>query len=233
MSTGEQNKSTEFQRNESFYTNAKLYWASIDPTIDGMLGGFGDLSLSDIYSSDQFLKEIFKMKPAPNRQNALDCGAGIGRVTKHLLMPLFNLIDMVEQQSEFADKAHEYLNDTQKKLGTIYNVGLQDFTPDEYKYDLIWCQWVLGHLRDEDFVIFFQRCAKGLTSNGVIIIKENVTSTDDCYIDEKDSSVTRSLKNTKSLLNASGLRIFKMVREKYFIQSLFPVYFIACRPMKK
>ena len=25
---------------------------------------------------------------------------------------------------------------------------LQDFTPEEGKYDLIWCQWVLGHLTD-------------------------------------------------------------------------------------
>ena len=24
----------------------------------------------------------------------------------------------------------------------------QDFTPEEGRYDLIWCQWVLGHLTD-------------------------------------------------------------------------------------
>lgn len=33
-----------------------------------------------------------------------------------------------------------------QKVGQYYAVGLQDFTPKEGYYDLIWCQWVLSHL---------------------------------------------------------------------------------------
>lgn len=39
----------------------------------------------------------------------LDCGAGIGRVTKHLLLPLFKNVDMVEQDRTFVDKAPMFL----------------------------------------------------------------------------------------------------------------------------
>ena len=39
----------------------------------------------------------------------LDCGAGIGRVTKNLLLPLFDTVDMVEQNPDFLEKAKDYL----------------------------------------------------------------------------------------------------------------------------
>lgn len=39
----------------------------------------------------------------------VDCGAGIGRVTKNLLLPLFDAVDMVEQNPEFLEKAKDYL----------------------------------------------------------------------------------------------------------------------------
>lgn len=225
-----------FQQSETFYKNAQTYWSTIEPTVDGMLGGFSTISGIDIQGSSQFLKEIFKMKPSPNCERALDCGAGIGRVSKHLLMPLFKTVDLVEQDKVFADKVNDYLNvQTQsiRKLGTVYQMGLQDFTPDAGKYDVIWCQWVLGHLRDQDFVTFFKRCADGLAANGVIVLKENVTATEDVCIDDVDSSVTRSLKDTKSLLTMAGLRIIKMIRQTNFIQGLFPVFIIACRPLRK
>ena len=39
----------------------------------------------------------------------VDCGAGIGRVSKRLLLPLFNTVDMEEQNPAFLKKAEEYL----------------------------------------------------------------------------------------------------------------------------
>ena len=38
-----------------------------------------------------------------------DCGAGIGRVTKHFLLPLFQKVDMVEQDKTFVDQAPAFL----------------------------------------------------------------------------------------------------------------------------
>ena len=38
-----------------------------------------------------------------------DCGAGIGRVSKELLLPIFTKVDLVEQNKTFLDNAPEYL----------------------------------------------------------------------------------------------------------------------------
>lgn len=40
---------------------------------------------------------------------ALDCGAGIGRVSKRLLLPIFSEVDLVELNSDFLDQAKTYL----------------------------------------------------------------------------------------------------------------------------
>ena len=68
---------------------------------------------------------------------------------------------------------------------------MQDFTPEANFYDVIWCQWVLGHLTDSDLINFFKRCKTGLRKNGIIVVKENVSS-ENLIMDEQDSSVTRS-----------------------------------------
>jgi len=219
-------------RAQSFYEDAQQYWKSIPPTIDGMLGGFSSIHFTDIRGSQDFIKEICKMKPSPNKNVALDCGAGIGRVTKHLLIPIFNTVDVVEQDEHFANSIKEYVGNS-SKLGTVYNLGLQEFNPKLKYYDVIWSQWVLGHLTNDDFVKFFQRCAQALSKNGIVIIKENMTSTDSLDIDEVDSSVTRPLGMFKALLAESGLRIIKMVRQNNFPSGIFPVYMFALKPIKK
>jgi hypothetical protein len=35
----------------------------------------------------------------------------------------------------------------------FYCCGLQEFTPDPGRYDVIWSQWVLGHLNDGSAVL--------------------------------------------------------------------------------
>ncbi|GMP48828.1 hypothetical protein CsSME_00016046 [Camellia sinensis var. sinensis] len=32
-----------------------------------------------------------------------------------------------------------------------------EFTPEDGRYDVIWVQWCIGHLVDDDFVSFFKR----------------------------------------------------------------------------
>lgn len=44
-----------------FYTAAAKYWDRIPPTIDGMLGGFGFVSQTDIKGSMVFLKSLFEV----------------------------------------------------------------------------------------------------------------------------------------------------------------------------
>ena len=42
-------------------------------------------------------------------RRVLDCGAGIGRVSKRLLLPLFSEVDLLEQNPTFLEKAKTYL----------------------------------------------------------------------------------------------------------------------------
>ena len=71
-----------------------------------MLGGYGKVHYTDIDTSAAFLDE-YKDKIAHGR--VLDCGAGMGRVTKHLLLPRFSKVDMIEPSKVQIDKAREYV----------------------------------------------------------------------------------------------------------------------------
>lgn len=75
---------------------------------------------------------------------ALDCGAGIGRISKRLLLPLFTTVDLVDVTQEFLDQAKVYLGEEGRKVGNYICKGLQDFVPESGRYDVIWIQWVIG-----------------------------------------------------------------------------------------
>jgi hypothetical protein len=52
---------TEGKDKASFYTHAAEYWAAVPATVDGVLGGFGFISRTDIQGSVSFLKQLFKV----------------------------------------------------------------------------------------------------------------------------------------------------------------------------
>ena len=74
----------------SWYKQGDAYWKDTEATLDGVLGGFAHISPIDIRGSKQFLKEIKCTKGV-----AVDCGAGIGRVAKELLCPIFKKVDVL------------------------------------------------------------------------------------------------------------------------------------------
>ena len=110
--------------------------------------------------------------------------------------------------------------------------GLQDFTPKERHYDVIWCQWVLGHLKDDDLVQFFQRCKKGLSENGLIFVKENVTS-EDREFDSEDSSYARSLSDLRVLMKKAGLEIICDKKQKDFPKLFIMFICLLCNNKRK
>lgn len=112
-------------------------------------------------------------------------------------------------------------------------MGLQDFKDDGKKYDVVWSQWVLGHLTDDDLISFFRQLSTVLEKNGMIVVKENFTKNNEVIQDLTDSSVTRPLSNFKKLVKQADLKILKEARQTNFPKSLFPVYMIAMRPITK
>jgi protein N-terminal methyltransferase len=191
------------------------YWTSLPPTLDTMLGGFNNTRLPrvDIIGSRTFISHptIRQRLAASSYAHAVDCGAGIGRITKNLLSKTFAKTDLIDPIESFNKDVMEgeYLRAEREAgmIGEVFTMGLQDFAPEKGKYSIIWNQWCLGHLRDDDLVEYFKRCKEGLATNGgVIIVKENLAVGQDVF-DQVDSSYTRTEKSLKDIFAKAGLRL--------------------------
>lgn len=210
-----------------WYNDGARYWQNADNTVDGMLGGLAHLSPIDIYSSQQFIKSLH----LSSYNTVLDCGAGIGRVSKNLLCPLFKTVDMVEQDATYVDTAKSYINCS--NMRHYYCSGLQSFVPQLNTYDMVWIQWVIGHLDDNDLVKFLRLCTSSLTAGGVICIKENNTRDHiSFHVDRDDSSITRSDNLFKQLFDQAGLVLMREMVQLKFPKECFPVKMYALKPNK-
>jgi protein N-terminal methyltransferase len=145
---------------------------------DGVLGGYGKLTPMDSRDSNRFLDRLIEIRPSLELGRAADCGAGIGRVAKHFLLPRFQHVDLVEQSPRLLQASAEYIGEDSSRTTCVelglqvrrrrveatkcYQLLWQDFAPPPNSYDVIWIQWVIGHLHDIDFISFFKRCCMGL-----------------------------------------------------------------------
>uniref|UniRef100_A0A8C4WC18 N-terminal Xaa-Pro-Lys N-methyltransferase 2 n=1 Tax=Gopherus evgoodei TaxID=1825980 RepID=A0A8C4WC18_9SAUR len=144
-----------------FYARAKHFYWKVPATEEGMMGDYIELSNMDIESSREFLRKFIGGPGKAGTEHALDCGSGIGRVTKHVLLPVFKSVELVDMMENFLAEAQNYLQ------------GKKDRHPQ--KYDVIWIQW------------FLIRCQNGLKDNGIVILKDNVAR-EGCILDPLDSS---------------------------------------------
>lgn len=110
------------------------YWTGVPATVDGVLGGFGNGTLPriDALGSRTFLLRVlpFLSSTPPSTYNgsprewlaekmalrggagvtytrALDCGAGVGRVSEHSLLPLVDEVHLVEPVHKFLVEAKQ------------------------------------------------------------------------------------------------------------------------------
>ncbi|XP_023955265.1 alpha N-terminal protein methyltransferase 1 [Bicyclus anynana] len=211
------------------YKKASEYWAEIPATLDGVLGGFGFISDIDIDGSKLFLQSLLSSNNAPATGTALDCGAGIGRITKYLLAPTFDTVDAIEPDGKFIETIMNFVGEYKVKIDKLYQTSLQMFVPEK-KYDVIWNQWVLGYLKDKDLVSYLLCCRNALSQNGVLIVKENVTSSGKIEEDETDSSITRPLKKYLQIFKQAKLKRIKQCKQTNFPTGIYPVYMFALIP---
>jgi protein N-terminal methyltransferase len=193
------------------------------------MGGFANISMGDVAGSKKLIEDMKCLPGGLETGYALDCGAGIGRVAKRLLLPLFDKVDLVEQNPIFLEKAKTYIGASVSRVGEFYVCGLQDFIPESNRYNVIWCQWVLSHLTDKDMVKFFGRCVGSLREGGVIVVKENIAEGVSVH-DAKDSSISRTEEEFKDIFSSSQLDIILERRQDNFPKELFDVYMFVLRP---
>ncbi|KAF9075241.1 AdoMet dependent proline di-methyltransferase-domain-containing protein [Rhodocollybia butyracea] len=109
-------------------------------------------------------------------------------------------------------------------------------------FDIIWCQWCLGHLNDDDLVTFLQQSYVALRDQGtnghngksLIIVKENVCSdaTDGgprTVFDESDSSFTRSDMAWKAAFREADLELIKEQVQEGLPDGLYVVKMYALK----
>lgn len=158
--------------------------------------------------------------------------------------------------SKFLEKAKDYIGKDvcDLRVGNFYCTSLHEFNPQDpdLKYDLIWVQWVTGHLTDQDFVQFLKRCKSILNQpHGLIIIKvtliqclfsnpikfksfnfflqDNHTSCDESDADTLDSSVTRPYWLFLEIFKKAGLELVSERRQYKFPKGLYPVKLFALK----
>uniref|UniRef100_A0A6M2E8C4 Alpha N-terminal protein methyltransferase 1 n=1 Tax=Populus davidiana TaxID=266767 RepID=A0A6M2E8C4_9ROSI len=112
------------------------------------------------------------------------------------------------------------------KATNFYCVPLQEFTPDVGRYDVIWVQWCIGHLTDDDFVSFFNTAKIGLKPGGFFVLKENLARSG-FVLDKEDRSITRSDSYFKGLFSRCGLHLYKSREQKGLPKELFAVKMYA------
>lgn len=235
------------------------YWSSVPATVNGMLGGYPQVSQIDLRGSSKFLAKVRRLLPSssstaasdaschsslPRLARGVDCGAGIGRVTNGFLRNVCDVVDVVEPVDAFAavvrkSKTGDGSRSTSGRIGDIYVVGLEDWDPSAVSegmdagkkvYDLIWMQWCVGYLDDAQFVELLRRCQRHLSPSGLIVVKDNVARDGDIY-HKDDSSVTRTDATFRAIFKDAGLNLFKSEEQLGFPKSLglYPVRFYALR----
>ncbi|XP_005283436.1 N-terminal Xaa-Pro-Lys N-methyltransferase 2 [Chrysemys picta bellii] len=209
-----------------FYARAKHFYREVPATEEGMMGDYIELSSTDIESSREFLRKFIGGPGKAGTECALDCGSGIGRVTKHVLLPVFKSVELVDMMENFLAEAQNYLQGKKDRVKMYYCYSLQEFTPAPQKYDVIWIQWVSGYLTDKDLLEFLIRCQNGLKDNGIVILKDNVAR-EGCIMDPLDSSVIRDLSILQSLVEKSGFTILQQERQEGFPEQCVPVWMLA------
>ncbi|KAI4097561.1 MAG: hypothetical protein LQ344_000294 [Seirophora lacunosa] len=213
-----------------------IYWNSIPATINGMLGGCPQISRVDMRGSLIFIEKLRRLHaPAPcagSVARGVDCGAGIGRVTAGVLSKVCDVVDVVEPVEKFAREVRGAALAGKGTVGEVFVTGLQGWEARE-RYDLVWHQWCLGYLTDEELCCHLKRCGKMVKQGGWIVVKENMSTNLEGrdMFDEVDSSVTRTDTKFRSLFEESGLKMVRTEVQSGFPKAILPVRIYALQPL--
>jgi protein N-terminal methyltransferase len=215
------------------------YWSSISADNDGVLGGYPQVSRIDLASNARFLTKLRRKSPVYSGtdkfERVVDCGAGIGRVTKGFLSKIALTVDIVEPVQKLTDviTIGDDFKDLRESgvIGNVYNVGLEDWTPS-VKYDIIWIQWCLGQLTDAQLVALLERLKPWIKTGGWIVVKENQSteaSGEDIF-DETDNSLSRTNEKFKDLFKQAKMVLLTAELQNGFPKDLLPVRTYALQP---
>jgi protein N-terminal methyltransferase len=209
--------------------------------VDGVLGGQAHIAPMDVAESRLFLTTL-QRDYGLGAATCLDCGSGIGRVTKDVLRYHFSVADVLEQSEKMLSAAKLSLAAANSVISDAYGVarhffgcGLQDldsvFAQDQVQeYDCIWLQWVIGCVTDVDLICFLQHAFRLLRPNGVVVFKDNYCGKGWAFnYDAVDHSISRSRPYLETLLQLAQAEIVYEKEQTEWDPELLPVHMLALR----
>jgi protein N-terminal methyltransferase len=216
---------------QEYFDKGNEYWTNIKPSLDGIMGGFPKITKMDLQGTSAFLDNLRDIC----LDSICDMGGGIGRCTGLLFIRKFAAIDFVEPNLAYLNAAKKLVGVKQTKMTeeNFIHTGLESFTPAPNKYNIMFVQWVLGHLPDKLLVKFLRRCAKGLKPGGYIVVKENLSETKLFNFDLEDYAITRAHVHWRHVFKQAGLAVVKEKQELGYLEvGLLPVIFWALQPVE-
>jgi len=112
-------------------------------------------------------------------KRAIDAGAGVGRVTKLVLLKRYDTVRLVEADPNWSRRSQVYLGRKRSKGCTFVCSRLEDIQPQTViawgePADVVWLQWTLQYLTDQDAIRTLKSLASSLViGTGVLIVKQN------------------------------------------------------------
>jgi protein N-terminal methyltransferase len=208
-------------------TAAISYWSSIPATDAGVLGGHPQINSADLRGSYLFVARLLRQTSTP-LSRVVDCGAGIGRVTRGVLRKIATTVDIVEPIRAFTDHIKD-----EPYVGKIFNVGLEQWDVGEAGvYDMVWHQWCICQLPDTQVVDYLIRVQTALVPGGWIVIKENLVGREaegDAY-DHTDNTVTRSDRKFRNLFKQAKLEVVRGELQRGMPRNLYRIVMYALQP---
>ncbi|CAK0795445.1 unnamed protein product [Prorocentrum cordatum] len=138
---------------------------------EAMIGDGG--SEADVEHSLRFLDDLRSRLPRLQMRTAIDAGAGVGRVTKHVLLRRCEQVLLVEACERWLKQARRYLGNKRSQRCRFACARLQEYEPVDRAVDLVWVQWTLQYLVDAHVVAVLAALRAALGPNGVVVVKEN------------------------------------------------------------
>lgn len=237
---------TQRARREEFYRANDRYWATggcggltDDEAMIGDTGGLQDaregLSFLDRLLDDGS-STVFPL------HDAVDVGAGVGRITKHVLLKRCRRVRLVEGDGGWCKRSRVYLGRKRAAHCVFVHRRLDELSAADVTawggdvVDLVWIQWTLQYLIDDDVVTCLRTLSTGLRpGTGYLVVKENRpygTAREDRFqmdvphhrqnddADDEDSwrhgnqryDITRTDAHHRLLFQEAGLRVHMMER---------------------
>jgi len=233
------NKNTNYTNNNknnianiSNITNiSEQYWQQQPLTYDSM-AGVSEINQLDIIHTIKTLNSIPNIS---KMESVLELGAGIGRITFQALYKFFTIIDIVERNPNFiAEVKLTELKQNPKKIRKFICSSLEQFDIDlntnsasnnintNIKYDLIFIQWVLEYLTDDDLLSLLSKLKTVLNKEGEIVIKENVNN-NTIFINDEGSTI-RTINKYNNIFVNSGYKVVYSEKVDYNREDLYDIY---------